>query len=97
MAYSFRHTDPRLTGVIIEENVSCGKRTCACKGHKRLHKGYFYLYWRDYLNGARLRKEYIRRNDVVRLKDRIRRAKMQDMEEKLCLRDFIGLCKEQIA
>jgi hypothetical protein len=96
MAYSFRHTDPRLTGVIVEESVSCGRQNCACKGHKRLHEGYFYLYWRDYLNDGKLRKEYVRQADVEKLRGEIREAKARDVEEKVCLRDFLELYKQPI-
>lgn len=82
MAYSFRHTNPELAGVLIREKVRCGRPNCRCMRQNKLHGWYFYLYWRDYTNGGILRKQYIPRNKMDRLKQKIELAKAEDIKEK---------------
>ena len=43
MAYSFRHTEPELAGVLVKEGVCCGKQNCRCVKDGKLHKWYYYL------------------------------------------------------
>ena len=82
MAYSFRHTDPQLTGVIVREKVRCGRQNCRCTVLNRLHKWYYYLYWRDYRNGAKLRKSYVPKYAVRKLRHKMKSKKVSDMQEK---------------
>lgn len=56
--------DPELTGYIVKEKVTCGKKNCKCsRGEK--HEA-FYVYWREYMpDGARkLRKLYIKKSEI---------------------------------
>ncbi len=94
MAYSFRHTNPELAGVLVREAVRCGKKNCRCSDKKRLHKWYYYLYWRDYKNSAGLRKRYVPQSEVKKLRQKIRSAKSKDVGEKLNLQAYIALTEE---
>ncbi|GEM_PF-2851183 len=96
MAYSFRHTNPELAGVLIKEAVRCGKKNCRCANEKHLHKWYYYLYWRDYKNGAGLKKQYIPRSEVKKLKRKIKDAKNKDAGEKINLQSYLKLLKQLI-
>src|SRR3989344_4856674 len=89
MAYSFRHTNPELAGVLIKEKVRCGKQNCRCVRLKRFHKWYYYLYWRDYPNDAKLRKSYVPRWDVRKLRREMKLAKTKDMREKYRMKLFM--------
>jgi len=91
MAYSFRHTNPRLTGVIIKEKVRCGRKNCRCRRENKLHGWYYYLYWRE---GKTLRKSYIPKSDIKRLKRTIKQAKNKDMKEKLVLKEYLKYLKQ---
>ena len=100
MAYSFRHTNSELAGVLIKEKVRCGKQNCRCVRLKRPHKWYYYLYWRDYLNGAKLRKSYVPKADVGKLRRKMKLAKEKDMQEKYRLKIFTAIfnkltCREK--
>lgn len=94
MAYSFRHTNPRLVGAIVKEKIRCGKQNCRCVKEKRLHKWYYYLYWRDYQNKGKLRKQYIRRLEVQKLRKKIKSMKTKDMEEKVKFRFYLKLFRQ---
>jgi hypothetical protein len=91
MAYSFRHTSPELAGVLIKEKVRCGKQNCRCVRLKRLHKGYYYLYWRDYRNNAKLKKSYVPKSKIRKLRQNIKSAKAKDRQEKYRLRLFTAI------
>jgi len=82
MAYSFRHTNPRLSGTIIGEFVCCGRRNCRRCQRGPAHGPYAYLYWRDYDHDGILRKEYIPRVMVESLRREIKSMKAEDMSEK---------------
>lgn len=94
MAYSFRHTNPELAGTIIREKVRCNRQNCHCMRLNRLHKWYYYLYWRDYKNRGLLRKQYIPRNEVRELKRKIKSLKVRDVEEKRNLGSYLKILKE---
>ena len=100
MAYSFRHTDPELTGIIRRERVKCGKKNCCCVISGKLHGDYFYLYWRDYKNGGGLKKQYIPRDKVEKLRQQLKAVKDKDMEEKRIFKSeygaFLQLVREEI-
>ena len=91
MAYSFRHTNPELAGVLIKEKVRCGKLNCRCMRLKQLHKWYYYLYWRDYRNNAVLKKRYVPRNEVRKLRRKLKSIKTKDMEEKYRIRLLVAM------
>lgn len=94
MAYSFRHTSPKLAGVIIKEAVRCGKSNCRCMRQKRLHKWYYYLYWRDYENKGILRKQYVPKSEILKLRQNIKSAKTKDMKEKQTFKTYINLLNQ---
>ena len=94
MAYSFRHTNPELAGVLVKEKVRCGRPNCRCVRQNKPHKWYYYLYWRDYQNNRILRKKYIPRGEVEKLRKQIKSMKVKDMEEKTNLLYYSKLFKE---
>ncbi len=97
MAYSFRHTNPEMTGVIIKEKVRCGKKNCRCaQGEEYLHKWYNYLYWRDSQNGGILRKRYIPKSELAGLKRKIKLEKEKDSTEKINLKYFLEMGRQMI-
>ena len=91
MAYSFRHTNPRLTGVIIKEKIRCGRQNCHCGHDNRLHGWYYYLYWRE---GGKLKKQYVSRSEVRDLRLQIKKLKTKDSAEKINFREYLKLFKE---
>ena len=81
--YSVRYKDPKLAGVIIKEAVKCGKPNCRCAKGK-LHKWYYYLYYRGLVNeGWKLKKEYVPRNKVKYMRRKISQIKSEDRQLKL--------------
>jgi len=85
MSYSFRFKRPERAGTLVKEKVRCGKAHCFCSKRERFHTGYA-LYWRDYPNGGKLRKKYVRKadvwevqylNGVAKLADKYRTATLQ--------------------
>jgi hypothetical protein len=91
MAYSFRHTNPRLTGVIIKEKVRCGRKNCRCVRENKLHGWYYYLYWRE---GKILKKSYIPKTEIDQLKQKIKQAKWKDMKDKKILKEYMKLFRQ---
>lgn len=82
LVYLSRYTNPKLTGVVVKEGVKCGKKNCHCHEGK-LHKEYYYLYYRSFENGRwRLKKEYVRRSKVKYLKGKIKEMKNKDKAAK---------------
>ena len=55
-----------LPGVVLPQMVRCGKPNCHC-ARGELHGPYHYRFWRE---GGRLRKQYVRSEDL----ERVRRA-----------------------
>ena len=88
MAYSFRHTNPELTGVLIKVKVRCGKQNCRCVRLRRLHRWYYYLYYRN--NGI-LRKQYVPKSKIRKLRQTIKSTKAEDMQEKYRVRLFMAI------
>lgn len=92
--YLARYTNPRLTGVVIKETVRCGKKDCYCHQGEKLHKGYYYLYYRNFENGVwKLKKEYIKKNKVQYLKAKIKELKNREMTTKVKLAENLSLLK----
>jgi hypothetical protein len=52
-------------GAICEQFIRCGKPNCRCSRGK-LHGPYFYMFYRE---GSRLRKVYVRREDVEKFRE----------------------------
>ena len=92
MSYTFRYENPKLGGVIVREAVKCGKPNCRCaKGE--LHKWYYYLYWRDYRDRGQLKKNYIGKEEVNKLRRRIKQAKSRDEQIKVDFQKNLFLLK----
>ena len=53
-----------LPGAVLPQWVHCGKLACRC-ARGRPHGPYFYRFWRE---GGRLRKEYVRPEDLERVR-----------------------------
>jgi hypothetical protein len=53
-----------LPGAVCQQWVRCGRPGCRC-ARGSLHGPYFYRFWR---HGGRLRKQYVRAADVVRVR-----------------------------
>ncbi len=85
MAYSFRRTIPELAGVLIKEKVYCGKKNCRCLRQNKPHKWFYYLYYRD-PNNKSLKKRYIQRTNVRKLRRKIKIAKESDRRPRAFLR-----------
>lgn len=77
-----RYMESNLTGVVIKEKVKCGKSNCKClKGN--LHGDYYYHYYRIYRNGAwKLKKEYVLKNEVELLVQKINTIKNYKKEQR---------------
>lgn len=94
--YLSRYTNPKLTGVVVKEAVKCGKQNCHC-GKGDLHKWYYYLYYRSFVNDKwRLKKEYINHSRVKYLKGKIREMKNRDMVTKARLSANLSLLKDTL-
>jgi len=50
-----------LPGAVCAQMIRCGKANCKC-ARGELHGPFFYRFWRE---DGRLRKEYVRKIDVV--------------------------------
>lgn len=57
-----------LPGTVHAQRVRCGRENCRC-ARGELHRA-FYRFWRE---GGRLRKAYVRRAEVERVRDACRR------------------------
>ena len=78
-------TNSRVTGVVIKEKVKCGKPNCKC-ARGELHGGYYYHYFRVFINGkSTLKKNYVPRNKVRYLKQQIRQTRDTDKKYKVFL------------
>lgn len=53
-----------LVGVVCQQWVRCGRANCRCQ-YGKLHGPYFYRFWRQ---AGRLRKAYVPRADVDRVR-----------------------------
>jgi hypothetical protein len=53
-----------LPGVVLPEWVRCGKPNCRCR-RGELHGPYHYRFWRE---GGRLRKAYVKRSELERVR-----------------------------
>lgn len=71
---------------VCKQYVKCGKAKCRCQ-RGQLHGAYWYLFWRE---GGRLRKRYIKRKDVARVK----RACAAYRQEKKRHRDALRLFQQ---
>ena len=65
-----------LPGTVCQQWVRCGRPGCRC-ARGRLHGPYFYRFWRD---GGRLRKQYVRRSDVERVRGQCQ-ARRRELRE----------------
>jgi hypothetical protein len=67
-----------LPGTVCAQWVRCGRWNCRCATGK-LHGPYYYRLWRD---GGKLRKTYVRRSEVDRVRARCeaRRQFQRDLQ-----------------
>lgn len=83
MSYQARFTKPEHTGVVIKEQVKCGKPNCRCASGA-LHKWYFYHYFRVSNKGKWfLKKRYVPQRKVKELKQVISQTKKAEDREKI--------------
>jgi len=85
-------TLPKI-GAVCEQLIRCGKPNCRC-AHGELHGPYFYMFYRD---GGRLRKLYVKREYVDRLREaaETRRSNRRLVEKSTrLLREFKAALKE---
>jgi hypothetical protein len=78
-----------LPGAICAQWVRCSRPNCRC-ARGSLHGPYHYRFWRE---GGRLRKEYVRRQDVDRVRAQCR-ARRQERQE---LADWREVWRELVA
>ena len=66
-----------LAGSLCAQWVQCGRTNCRC-ARGRLHGPYYYRFWREH---GRLRKQYVKRQDVrkVRARCEARRRYRRDL------------------
>lgn len=80
-------------GAVCEQMIRCGKLNCRC-ARGELHGPYFYMFYRD---GGRLRKLYVKREYVDRLREaaeaRRRNRRILQKSTRL-LREFRSALKE---
>lgn len=62
-----------LPGVVLPQHVRCGKPNCRCADGD-LHGPYYYRFWRE---DGRLRKQYVRLDDVDAVRAACRRRQEQ--------------------
>jgi hypothetical protein len=73
-----------LPGAVCQQFVRCGRRNCRC-AMGRLHGPYFYRFWRE---GGRLRKSYILRTDVERVRSQCQARRQFQTELVAAWKDY---------
>jgi antibiotic biosynthesis monooxygenase (ABM) superfamily enzyme len=86
MAYSFRYEYPQKAGCLVKENIRCGHENCYCIERKRFHEGW-YLYYRDYPTGGKLKKKYVAKNRIWEYIMLIYLAKYNDLKHRMNAHD----------
>lgn len=80
MMYPSRINFPKDVGYIIPAMVKCSKTNCRCYRFNRLHGPYYYLLYREFgVDGWKLKKEYIRREEFPAREVKVRRARNEDL------------------
>jgi len=86
MAWEARWEDPQSVGWLVQEHVRCGKANCGCARDRAARHGpYWYLYWRECAEDeetTRLRKRYVRREEVNTVRARIETTKAEERRER---------------
>src|ERR1700735_2893723 len=77
MAHSFRYKRPQQAGALVKEKVRCGKAHCYCSKKLKFHEGWA-IYYRDYPNGGKLKKKYVRKAEVWAERFMMEVAKLAD-------------------
>lgn len=94
-----RPTNSRVTGVVIKERVKCGKPNCKCT-RGELHGGYYYHYFRVFKNGkSTLKKNYVPKNNVKKLKQQIKQTRDTDKKYRVWLDEqskFLAVIRSQM-
>jgi hypothetical protein len=78
-----------LPGAVCQQWVRCGRPGCRC-ARGGLHGPYLYRFWRE---GGRLRKEYVRRPDVGRVRAQCQARRRARQE----LADWHGAWRQMVA
>ncbi len=76
-----------LPGVVCRQWVRCGRFGCRCRSGEP-HGPYFYRFWRE---EGRLRKEYVRRRDLARVRTACEVRRQLREEEKEAGRILFGI------
>ena len=83
-------TDPlpkMLPGAVCKQWVRCGRSNCRCSREK-LHGPYYYRFWRE---GGRLRKQYVKRSDVEKVRASCQALRQYRRDLKVQLEEWRGL------
>jgi hypothetical protein len=67
-----------LSGVVLEQYKRCGRRNCRCASGAP-HGPYYARFWRE---GGRLRKVYVRRDEVDDVRSRCRARQEEQREQR---------------
>jgi hypothetical protein len=83
-----------LQGAVCAQMVRCGKAGCKCE-RGEMHGPFHYLFWRE---GGKLRKVYIRKEDVERVSDlcRAKRRSRQMINRKFELWRILRLAIKEV-
>lgn len=68
----------KLSGAVCAQYRRCGKRNCHCRTGEP-HGPYFFRFWRQ---GGKLRKEYVRRDEVSEARAACRRSHQQQAQQR---------------
>jgi hypothetical protein len=93
--YNLRYSNPRLSGNIIRAKRKCGKANCRCSQSKKYLHPYYYLEYKELVNGRWKRKrEYVSKSKVRALRAKIKRAKQKENRDKKILKQVPLIAKK---
>ena len=94
--YDLAYVEPRLGGYIYRTSRKCGHPGCKCSSTTYRH--FFYrLEYRIKENGRwQKKREYVTKNKVKALRQRIRRAKEKDKRRREQIADFMERATELV-
>ena len=94
--YDLGYVEPKLGGYIYRTGRRCGHPTCKCASSKYRHS-FYRLEYRIKENGRwKKKREYIAKNKVKPLRQRIRRAKEKDRQRRQRIELFMQKTAEFI-
>ena len=94
--YDLAYVEPRLGGYVYRTSRKCGHPTCKCASSA--YKHFFYrLEYRVREKGRwKKKREYVAKNKVKALRQRIRRAKEKDKRRREQIADFMERATELV-